>query len=163
VKGLIRKNKVFTLISIIVIATVLGAAIFSVSASESEKDEGEKAFPCWRFANSWLDDLTEEQKEKLKEMIEENRAQIEQNRDEIKSQLEDWGIEIPEPKIPENFLNELTEEQKEELETMKNEFQDALTSKLEEWGIEISEFGPPKGFGTKFGRNGCRKFFPFRP
>ena len=91
-------------------------------------------------------------------MIEENQAEIKANRDEIESQLEEWGIEIPEPpQHPRGFLEDLTEEQKEELETMRQEFEDAVKSKLEEWDIEVPEFVGMRSGPRSPGRFGlCR-------
>ena len=154
---IVKRTKALALLSIIVAATVFGAIIFSVSASEEETNE-ENTTPCRKLPNNLLETLTEEQVEILQTMIQENQAEIKANRDEIKSKLEEWGIEIPEPpQKPEDFLEDLTEEQKEELKTMRDEFENAIKSKMEEWGIEVPEFAGirpgPKGLG-RFGT--CR-------
>ena len=152
---IIKNTKALALLSIIVAATVFGAVIFSVSASEEE----ENTTPCRELPNFLLEALTEEQLEILQTMIEENQAEIKANRDEIESQLEEWGIEIPElPQHPRGFLEDLTEEQKEELKTMRQEFQDAVKSKLAEWGIDVPEFA-----GMRPGPRGPGRFGQCRP
>ena len=155
---IVRKTKALALLSIIVAATVFGAVIFSVSATEDGINEEENMRPCWELRNDLLDDLTEEQREILQAMVEENQTEIKENRDEIKSQLQEWGIEIPTPHGPSSFLEGLTEEQKDELETMRQGFHDSVSNKLEEWGVEVPDFD-----GMRLGRRGPRRFGMFKP
>ena len=151
---IIRKTKTLALLSIIITVAVFGAVIFSVSATEEDPNQEETVFPVKRLPMGLLDELTEEQEEILKAMIEENQAEIKENREEIKSQLEEWGIEVPPPpERPGNFLEDLTEEQREELKTMRQEFNDAVKNKLEGWGIEVPEFDC-----MRFGRRGSGRF-----
>ncbi len=184
-----RKNKAFALLSIIVAATVFGALVFSVTASEEVTIEEETAPAFCGFRNRWLDILTDDQLATLQEMIEENRAEIqnqletwdveiselddeqrellktmiEENRAEVQAQLEAWGVEIPMRQGPRGLLNGLTDEQKEELQTMKQNFQDAVNTKLKEWGVEVPEFDGPHGFGRGFHGRGARGFGQFKP
>ena len=142
------------MLSIIIAATVFGAVIFSVSVTEENTTQEEVVFSGKRLPMELLEELTEEQEEILKAMIEENQANIKENREEIKSQLEEWGIEVPPPpERPRSFLEDLTEEQREELKTMRQEFNDAVKNKLEGWGIEVPEFDC-----IRFGRRGPRRF-----
>ena len=61
---IIKRTKALALLSIIVAATVFGAVIFSVSASEEEAKE-ENTTPCRGLPNFLLEDLTEEQLENI--------------------------------------------------------------------------------------------------
>jgi hypothetical protein len=158
VTRIVKKTKALALLSIIVAATVFGAVILSVSATEEapneESIEARRGLP-----HRLLEDLTEEQRETLLAKIEGNQVEIKANRDEIKAQLKEWGIEIPPPQQhPRGFLEDLTEEQKEELKAMRQEFDDAVKSKFEEWGIEVPQFD-----GMRHGPRGPRRFCPFKP
>ena len=68
---MIRKNKAFALLTIILSVTVFGVLVFSASATEDVT-----TLPFGRFRNSWRDDLTDEQITTLQEMIKENKAEI---------------------------------------------------------------------------------------
>ena len=187
---LMRKNKAFALLSILIAATVFGVLVFSASASEDVTTEEEETAPAFcGFRKLWLDPLTDEQRATLKEMIKENRAEIqsqieawgvefselddgqhkilqsmmEENRAEVEAQLDEWGIEIPVCQGPRGLLDNLTDEQKEELQTMRQGFQDAVNAKLEEWGVEVPEFDGPHGFGMMFHGRGDRGFGLFKP
>ena len=146
------------MLSIIIAATVFGAVIFSVSATEENTTQEEVVFSGKRLPMELLEELTEEQEEIFKAMIEENQANIKENREEIKSQLEEWGIEVPPPERPRSFLEDLTEEQREELKTMRQEYNDAVKNKLEGWGIEVPEFDC-----MRFGRRGPGRFGMVKP
>jgi 1,2-phenylacetyl-CoA epoxidase catalytic subunit len=153
-----RKTKALALLSLIVAATVFGAVILSVSATDDEA-QTEDSFHCKGLPPQLLEELTEEQREILQTMIDENQAEMEENRDAIEAQLEEWGIEIPAPPQHQGgFLEDLTEEQREELETMRQEYLESVKSKLEEWGIEVPEF-----YEMEFGRRGHGRFGPFGP
>ena len=157
--GIIKKTKALALLSIIIATTVFGAVIFSVSATEDDITQEESVFSVERLPTKLLDELTEEQKEILKAMIEENQADIKENREEIKSQLEEWGIEIPPPsEHPRSFLEDLTEEQRQELKTIRQEFNEAVKNKLEGWGIEVPEFDC-----MRFARRGPGKLGMVKP
>ena len=156
--GIIKKTKALALLSIIIATTVFGAVIFSVSAREEDTTQEESVFPVKRLPTKLLDELTEEQQEILKAMIEENQADIKENREEIKSQLEEWGIEIPPPEHPRSFLEDLTEEQRQELKAMRQEFNESVKNKLEGWGIEVPEFDC-----MRFARRGPGKFGMVKP
>jgi hypothetical protein len=187
--ALMRKNKTFALLSIIVAATVFGALVFSVTASEDVTIEEETTHTFCGFRNRWQDTLTDDQLATLQEIIEENRAEIqnqletwdieiselddeqrellktmiEENRAEVQAQLEAWGVEIPMWKGQRGLLDGLTDEQKEELQTMRQNFQDAVNAKLEDWGVETPEVDGPHGFGMGFRGRGARGFGLFRP
>jgi uncharacterized protein with GYD domain len=183
---LVRKNKAFALLSVIVAATVFGVSVFSVSASEDVTIEEEETAPVfWGFRNRWLDTLTDDQLTTLKEMIEENRAEVKdqleewgveiselddeqrellkkminENRAEVKEQLEAWGVEIPVWQGPMGLRDKLTDEQLEELQTMRQKYLDSVEAKLEECGIEIPEFKGDMGFRGR----GIRGFSLFKP
>ena len=187
---LMRKNKAFALLSILITATVFGVLVFSASASEDVTTDEEETAPAFcGFRNRWLDTLTDDQRATLKEMIEENRAEIqsqleawgveiseltdeqrellktmmEENRADVQAQLEEWGIEIPVLHGPRGLMESLTDEQKEELQTMRQEFQDVVNAKLEEWGIEVPAFDGPHRFGMRFLGRGDRGFGLLKP
>ncbi len=184
-----KTNKTYTLLSILIAATVLGVLVFSTSASERPEEEQTAVNSC-RFHEPWLNTLTEEQRETLNLIIEENQEEIQNqleawgveiselneeqretlkqmmkaNRAEIEAQLEEWGIEYPVVLGQKSLLDNLTDEQKEELQTMKQDYQDAVKAKLEEWGIEVPEFTvPPQGFGMRFHGRGASGFDLFKP
>ena len=156
VNEILRKTKVFALLPILVMATVFGALLFSVSASEDVTIEEEPTLTFCELRNRWQDSLTDDQLATLQGIIEENRAEIQsqletwalelseldeeerewlkttidENRVEIQAQLEAWGIESPMWQGPMDLLKSLTNEQKEELQTMKQKL-DAVNAKLE--------------------------------
>ncbi len=171
----LRKSKAFALLSIIIAATALGALVLSVSASDDATNEEIAPADIRGFHNPpWLDTLTDEQRETLKQMIEENHAEIknqleewnvtiselndeqreilktmhEENRAEVEAQLEEWGIEIPTRPEPMGWQNTLTEE----LHTMRQEYLDSVKAKLEEWGIEAPEPNDGMGFHERDAR-----------
>ncbi len=128
-----------------------------------EPGEGRRTPPFW-------DDLTEEQRETLQDMISEMRedgATREEIREAVHEQLTEWGIELPEPgrRTP-PYWDDLTEEQQNEIRELINEMRedgatreeirDAVHDLLEDWGIEIP-VGPGSGFGsgTGFGDGSC--------
>jgi hypothetical protein len=155
--ALMRKNKAFALLSVIVAATVFGVLVFSVAASEDVTIEEEETAPAfWGFRNRWLDTLTDDQLATLKEMIDENRS-------EIKDQLEEWSVKTPMWQDPMGLRDSLTDEQLEELQTMRQNYQDAVNAKLEEWGIETPEVQGPRAFGMGFRGRGVRGFGLFKP
>ena len=100
----------------------------------------------------FLNDLTEEQREEIKDMVQdmhENGASKEEIKAAVESKLTEWGIEVPkfeQPRKPQ-WWSELTDEQKEEIITIKEELieagaskeeiRDAIKMKLEEWNIKI--------------------------
>lgn len=177
-----RKSKAYVLLSVVVVAAVLGVLVFSAYASEGATTEEGETSPTffWGFRNRWLDILTDEQLAQLEQLIEENRAKVQnqledwggevselddqqreelkaiikENRVEVKELLESWGVETLMRRRPMAWLGSLTDEQKEELHTMRQEYEDALKAKLEEWGIETPEVnGAPLG-GLGFRRGG---------
>jgi len=184
-----RKNKIFAAVSLVLVVTVFGVLIFSVSASEDAVTKEETAPVFGSFHGGLLQSLTDEQRETLKTMIEANRAEIqnqlqvwgvnfselsdeqheilkamiEENHAEIEAQLEEWGIEIPTCSGPMGLLANLTDEQKEELQTMQQNFQDAVNAKLEEWGVDLPEFGGAPAWGMGFHERPAACFGPFRP
>jgi DNA-binding transcriptional regulator YhcF (GntR family) len=102
----------------------------------------------------WLPELTDEQKEEIKEIIKElkdNGASKEEIKEAIDSKLEEWGIEVLDKGMRQHppWMPELTDEQKEEIKELidrmrdsgatKEEIKEAIGLKLEEWGIEIPE------------------------
>ncbi len=112
----------------------------------------------------FMDDLTEEQQEAIRALINEMRedgASREEIREAVHEQLEDWGIELPEPgagrgeRLP--FWDDLTEEQQAELEAMidemredgatREDIREAVHAQLEEWGIDAPE--PGEGGGRR--------------
>ena len=160
---MIRKNKAFALLTIILSVTVFGVLVFSASATEELTTEDVNTLPFGSFRNSWLDDLTDEQLTTLQEMIKENKAEIGENRAEIQSQLEAWGVEIPMRQGPRGLLEDLTEEQKDELRIMKQNFHDSVNTKLEDWGVEVPEFDDTNGFCRGFRGRCARGFGLFKP
>ena len=175
--ALIRKSKVYMLLSIVVVVSIFGVLTFSTFASEDATTEEEEKAPTFfrGFRNSWLDILTDDQLAQLEQVIEENRAKVQnrlegwgvqiselddqqreelkaiikENRAEVKELLESWNIDTPIWKGPMDWQSSLTDEQKEELQTMRQEYVDAVKAKLEEWGVETPEVngGPPSGMG----------------
>jgi len=99
------------------------------------------------------DQLTEEQREIVKQTIKEmreNDATREEIREAVAELLEGWGIEMPEPHRP-PFWEQLTEEQREivkqtiremrENEATREEIREAVAELLEGWGIEQGKDG----------------------
>jgi DNA-binding transcriptional regulator YhcF (GntR family) len=107
-------------------------------------------------------DLTEEQKQELKQLRQELReagASREEIHEAIRDQLEAWGIDPPERRMGRRGPRpDLTEGQKQELKQLRQELREAGASReeireairdqLEEWGIE-----PPE---RRMGRRGPR-------
>jgi DNA-binding transcriptional regulator YhcF (GntR family) len=113
-----------------------------------------------RQRQPWMPELTDEQREEIKQLIEELKesgASREEIKEAVDAKLVEWNIEIPEGKMPSHppWLLELTDEQKEEIREIveelkdngatKEEIKEAVDSKLEEWGIEASN----KGMGQR--------------
>jgi predicted transcriptional regulator len=100
----------------------------------------------------FLNDLTEEQRKEIKDMVQdmhENGASREEVKTAVESKLTKWGIDVltfEQSRLP-PWWSELTDEQKEEIITIKEELieagaskeeiRDAFKMKLEEWNIEI--------------------------
>ena len=142
-----RKSKVVALISVIAVAAVLGAVMFTAYANSEDtstneeidvvstnEETGNVCLPLRRGCIGWLSDLTDEQRAELQTMTEEIR-------NAVQAKLAEWGVQIEH-----GWLANLTDEQRAELQTMRQEFQDAVKAKLEEWGVKIPEFNGPKGW-----------------
>jgi Spy/CpxP family protein refolding chaperone len=114
------------------------------------------------FLRGILDQLSEEQREELHQLIGELRQQS-ASHDEIRAAVEgklsEWGIELPEPPL------ELTREQRQALHAVifelwtsgatREEIRSAAAGQLEEYGIEMPEHGPgPWGHRLGSGRHG---------
>jgi hypothetical protein len=120
-------------------------------------------------------ELTEEQADELRELIESMREAIatpQEIHEAVAAKLEEWGYDVPPMLGPRNGefgpWADVTEEQLDELRTMiesmrklgaePSEIRDAVKAMLEEWGIELPSMqGPgPRGFqaGPKPGCEG---------
>jgi Spy/CpxP family protein refolding chaperone len=135
---MIGKTKVVVLISVIAVAGVLGAVMFTAYANGEDTSTNEETngicLPLRRGRMGWLSDLTDEQRAELQTMREEFQSVIQ-------AKLDEWGVQI-EP----GWLANLTDEQRTELQAMTQEFRDVVKAKLDEWGVELPEFKGPNGW-----------------
>ncbi len=125
----LRKSKVFALLSVICAVTIFGVLVFSASANETTTIKEENTQQFWVHCNRWQDSLTDDQLATLKEMINEQRT-------EIKEQMEAWGVKI----------SELDEEQREQLKIMIEEKRAEVQAHLGECSIEVPVLQFPMDF-----------------
>ena len=107
-----------------------------------------------RLGQQSLGELTEDQREEIKQIINDMReddASREEIKEAIDSKLGEFGIEVPEKKMPQRqpWMQDLTDGQREEIRqtveelrevgTSREEIKETINSKLTEWGIEVSE------------------------
>jgi biotin operon repressor len=169
-----EKVKALILLSIVMVAAILGNIALTTYASGNE--EGKKSSQ-WR-GPAWLASLTEEQKVMIKAKIQELReagTSREKIRAEIRAMLEEWGINVTELRgLPLRWRVALTNEQRDEIcqiaQEMKKagasreEIKAAIDQKLQEWGINVTELQHPNlhGHHGPHARqnNGCLTFPP---
>ena len=90
----IGKSKALILMSVLFVAVISGGTLLTVFAS----DDGRKNFSQGP-RQPWLAELTDEQKEELKQTIEDMKeagATHEEIREAVVAKLDAWGIEVPE-------------------------------------------------------------------
>ena len=149
-----NKNIGLILTSVLILSAISGGTILTTYAFDNQGGR-----PC---KAPFYSDLTDEQKEEIKTIVEELRedgASREEIKAAVDSKLTEWGIEVPEFKNGAKrrhppFLNDLTEEQREEIKDIvqdmrengasREEVKAAVDSKLTEWGIEVPESERPR-------------------
>jgi Spy/CpxP family protein refolding chaperone len=161
-----ERKKAFILISIVAMIAILGSVVLTAYAAEEENNHGfarrfipMKRSRSWRcsiestFENSFNLDLTDVQREEVKQLIEDMQAS-DATREEIMSavreMLNDWGIEASDCMhcriggtrgLAPSWAEDLTDEQKGELRQIMNDMMEQtrakIREKLEVWGIEI--------------------------
>jgi hypothetical protein len=141
-----NKNIGLILAFVLILSAISGGTILTTHAFDNQGGR-----PC---KAPFYSDLTDEQKEEIKTIVEELReagARREKIKAAVDSKLTEWGIEVPEskgPRLP-PWISNLTDEQKEEIKTIVEELKEAganrkeiretVKKKLEEWNIELSE------------------------
>ena len=143
----INKSKALILVSVLVVAMISGGALLSVFASFDERKNFSQG-----PRRPWLGELTDAQKEELKQTIEDMKeagATHEEIKEAVDAKLDAWGIEVPENPRGGYLRDQLTDEQKEELSEKMQELRESGASReeiieaklklLEEFGIDIDK------------------------
>ena len=97
----IDRSKALILVSIVAVAVIFGSTMLTASASGNEEGEGHlgrRGLPP-----PWLNDLTEEHRDAIRQKVQEMRAagaSREQIKAEITTMLQGFGVEVPERQFP---------------------------------------------------------------
>jgi len=125
------KSKALILASMLVMVTVLGGILLPAYSIDDKE-----ALKVGTQVPPWMQDLTEDQKEDVRALVEEMKedgASKEEIREAVKAKLEQLGIEVPEFKGPrgKQWMGDLTEDQIAEIRELKEEMKEDGASKEE--------------------------------
>ncbi len=152
------KMNTVALASMIAVTMLLCGSFIAVYANGNDleaPDNGNGGFKMFQGPRCppWIQDLTDDQREVIHQLIEEMReagSNPQEIKDAVDTQLGEWGIEIPEAQNlpPPPWMGDLTDDQKQQIqklvETMREdgasreEINEAVLQQLEEWGIDTS-------------------------
>ena len=151
-------RKIASLTVAVVIIAIIGSALAVSATFTAATNAGpENQPPADRPAPPWMANLTDTQKEKLKQKMEELKTagktpqEIHRAMDDM---LKQWGIQVPQPPVDRPdppWMANLTDTQKAELEQKMKELKEAgktpqeihsaIADMLKQWGIEVPQ--PP--------------------
>jgi DNA-binding transcriptional MerR regulator len=162
VKNMNKKNckKIIGGLMVVMLLTTIGAVLVSADTEDVDETADEPLGKLWgapmRCRAMFIDQLTEEQREEIKELVtrlNDEGATCQEIREAIKAKLEEFGVEMPTPDERLENAIEQTEKKLEILNRVK-ELREDGTSWEEIKDIIQDEYELPTGagHGMKFRR-----------